>query len=122
LLIEDLDDAPEARGINRVTLASGAEHIEIVESDGQRAAHLGAENVLEQVFVFIPRNLTTDQDGLMVTQAIPQRRGLTVPCWWYLCQDLLLGVQPGSRIRFQDSAPVRLCRFRDAALGSFRRC
>src|SRR5207302_4236031 len=67
----DLDDAPEARRINRVTLAGRAEHIEIVESEGQRAAHLGAEKILQQVFVFIPRNLTTDQNGLMVTHALP---------------------------------------------------
>src|SRR5262249_20087261 len=66
LFAENRDDTFEPRAIDGVSLARGAEYVEIAEAAAESHPNLLAEQVLHQLFVLVPRNLATDKNGLVV--------------------------------------------------------
>jgi hypothetical protein len=52
-----------------VSLARGAENIQVLEPERDEVPDFLPEDLLVQLFVLVPGDLATDQYGLMVTQA-----------------------------------------------------
>ena len=66
-LMEDLDDTLEAGRIHCIAFPGCAEDVEIIESLRQRVADLLSEQVFQELFLAVPGNLTTDQNGLVIS-------------------------------------------------------
>ena len=67
LLPEYLDDYLESGRVDGVTLARCPENVQVLETPLQGDLHLFAEDILHQVFVFVPRDFAGHQNCLRVT-------------------------------------------------------
>ena len=67
LLPEYLDDSLESGRADGVTLARCPENVQVLETPLQGDLHLFAEDILHQVFVFVPRDFAGHQNCLRVT-------------------------------------------------------
>jgi hypothetical protein len=67
LFPKDLYYAPEAAGVDRIALASGAEYIDVSETLGNGSTDFFTKDILDEVLFLVPWNLTAHQNALMVS-------------------------------------------------------
>ena len=66
LVAEDLDHLPKSRGVDRVPLAGGPEHVEVPEAAGQGMLDRPPEDGFFEPLVVIPRTDDADHHGARV--------------------------------------------------------